>query len=343
MFITFIHDTWQVIGSSSPYLFFGLFCAGLLHTLVSTTTVKKQLQKPGLWSVLKASLIGVPLPLCSCSVIPVGIALRRAGASRGAVASFFTSTPEIGADSFVLSYGLLGPFLAITRIVASFLSAFIVGISIDHFVAETPLDHQTAQRCCNNNNNGATSHPTLKEKINVIFSYGFGKILRDIANILVFGFIASGIISALVPETWFQDPSLTPVTSTLIMIAISIPLYVCATSSTPIAAALLAKGMFPGAVLAFLLAGPATNITAIIAFKKELGLRAMFIYIGGIFIISFIFGTLINLTYTQASSVFQIDHFGHQHQLSLLENISGVIMTALLARSIWLNNKRSST
>ena len=337
MFSLWIKATFDMIEASAPWLLFGFFLAGLIHVLVPGVWIKKHLEYPGISSVIKASLVGIPLPLCSCSVIPVGIELRRRGASPGATASFLTSTPQIGIDSFILSYFLLGPFLSFARILAAFLSAISVGLLIDHSSINISRKQLPAKNCCNNcaDNQEEVRTKGLATLIHQAMSYGFGKLLSDITGVLLLGFLLSGLISALVPQNFIHDLNLNPVTATILMLLTSIPVYVCATSSTPIAAALLMKGMFPGSILAFLLGGAATNMTTILAIKQEFGNRAVFYYITSIFVVSFIAALVVD--YFLLTTRFGLTpNYHYHHDSSVLNLVATLILLTLLARSIAL-------
>ncbi|MCC6933373.1 MAG: SO_0444 family Cu/Zn efflux transporter [Deltaproteobacteria bacterium] len=325
--------TWQMICATAAYLFLGLFVAGVVHRYLSTKYVERSLSKPGLASVIKASLFGVPLPLCSCSVIPVGVEMRKLGASRGATAAFFTSTPEIGVDSFILSYSLLGPVLAFARTIAAFISAMSVGVLIDKLIPEDNQKIEEAKSCCCSAEatpmadecNGKSSTNALYD----IISYSMGRLLSDISNVLIVGFIISGLISALVPPEQLNFLNTSPLLACVLMLLISMPMYICATSSTPIAAALLAKGLFPGAALAFLLGGPVTNVTTLIALKKVLGLKGLATYVGVIFIVSLAVSYSVGLLYDFGSAD------GHEamhihNSFSLWEQFAAALLIVLL-------------
>jgi len=280
---------------SGPWLLLGLIVAGLIHEWLSTSLVTREISKPGLGSILKAGLFGLPLPLCSCSVIPVGLSLRRAGASRGATTSFFISTPEIGIDSFFLSYVLLGPWMAIARAVAAFVSAVLAGVSVDLFCSETTNsleDSETSKEgtsnegsCCSSKSEtSAAASPGLIgrgfiSRLKRALRFGFVDLLDDFSKLLVIGFLLAGFISAAVPADWFQQVSLSAFGYASLMLLISLPMYVCSVASTPIAAALLLKGVPEGAVLVFLLAGPASNITTMLVLRRELGSKALALYL----------------------------------------------------------------
>ncbi|MBN2302620.1 MAG: SO_0444 family Cu/Zn efflux transporter, partial [Lentisphaerae bacterium] len=258
LIITITADFWMTLSDMAPYLLFGFAVAGVLSILISTKFIEKHLGGQGLGPVIKASFFGVPLPLCSCSVIPVAASLRRHGASKAATTSFLISTPQTGVDSIMATLSLLGPVFAVFRPVAAFLAGVIGGL----IVQATGNRNETNQSpeeckdsCC------------AKEKkpgiIVRIFRHGFITLPRDIALPLLVGTVAAGFISALVPNDFFSGVLGTGIAAMLVMMLLGLPMYVCATASIPIAVAMMAKGVTPGAALVFLMTGPATNAASL--------------------------------------------------------------------------------
>ena len=338
-------QSWQMIVVSAPWLLFGFFCAGLISVYLPKDFTKRHLKQKGVGSVLKASLIGIPLPLCSCSVIPVGTSLKKNGASSGATASFFVSTPEIGVDSFLISYALLGPLLAVTRLASSFFSALLAGLSIDMFGSneEETKQQTTSNSCCSKACSKAddeSGNPKNNRLLRAI-RYGYLDLVDDLAKLLVIGFLIGGCISALVPLELFETGDQHYLVAILLMLVISLPVYVCATSSTPIAAALLAKGLPAGAVLAFLLAGPASNITTILAIKSELGTRSLFFYLISVLGVSFLAAISLHLFIPEVAKIPQslIQSHLHQQHASPSDITSALILVALLGHSLWRKAK----
>lgn len=274
------------------YLIFGFFVAGILHILFSESWITKHLGKGNLSSVFKATIGGIPLPLCSCGVIPVAASLRKKGASRGAALSFLISTPQVGADSFVITYSLIGWIFGVFRIIASFLTAIIAGIAVNLFVKEEskPIKTKQSIKC-----KSKVPQSTIKTRISSFFYYLEFELLGSIAFHLIIGLIIAGLISALIPESFFIQYMDNQFLSMLLMLIAGIPMYVCATSSTPIAASLLMKGISPGAALVFLLAGPATNSITISTVIKTMGKKTAIIYVSSIAIVSLALGYLLNV------------------------------------------------
>ena len=267
-------DFWRVLSDMAPYLLFGFFVAGVLSVVISPRLVERHLGGRGIWPVVKAAAFGVPLPLCSCGVIPVSASLRRHGASKGAVTGFLVSTPQTGVDSILVTYGLLGPVMAIFRPIAALVSGVIGG----GVVAATDGDghgaraapEQCEDACCVSDGHGLVRR---------MLSYGFVTLARDLARPLLLGLAAAALISALVPKDFFASYLGSGVGAILILMILGIPVYVCATASVPVAFALIARGVSPGAAFAFLVTGPATNAATLAVIWRVLGRRTAVIYL----------------------------------------------------------------
>lgn len=338
--VQWLLSTWDVIAISSLWLLAGFFIAGVLHVFMPRRMIERHLKKPGFFSVLKSSAFGIPLPLCSCSVIPVGVSLRKHGASRGATASFFISTPEIGVDSFLLSYALLGPFFAVMRVITAFFAALSAGWLIDSFPAPESATGQTAadtsDDCCHTASDRPEEEHSSKSKLYRVLHFGYVEILDDLSTVLCVGFLLAGLAAVLLPADSFAALGLGPVSSMFLMLFVSLPVYVCATSLTPLAAALIAKGLGLGAALVFLLAGPATNITTMLVVRRELGTRALVFYLLSIITTALLAGFYVNSVVVAdgiiASKIFEDIAHVHQDPISLC---LGLFFTLLLLLSLY--------
>jgi hypothetical protein len=266
--------------------------------------VTRHLGRPGLAGVVKASLFGIPLPLCSCSVIPVASSIRKQGASKGAFVSFLISTPETGIDSIAISYALLGPLWAIVRPVAAFVTALTAGALVDRIDPASASTRGHARE--NPGGNGACAEsracadrpPTIAgRRITAALRYGLVDMIADLSPWLVGGFLLAGLATAAIPDGFLQSYVGTGLSAMLVMLIVGLPLYVCSTSSTPIAAALIARGLSPGAALVFLLVGPATNIVTMVVVSRDVGRRGLAIYLLTIAVVAVAFGLLIDLTW----------------------------------------------
>lgn len=276
VFISVVLAIADSIVQSAPWLIFGFFVAGLIHILIPTSLIKKWLSGEGFMPILRGSLIGVPLPLCSCSVIPVTRSLRASGASVGASASFLTSTPQIGIDSFIVTRGLLGLPMALIRVVIAFISALVAGVLVSKF--SNPSEIKTEVKSCCQHNSSLTIETSEGSKISDLTRYVFTTLPNDLFSPLMTGFIISGFVSAFMPVQSASSAS-SVLMQVLFMLLISVPTYVCATSSVPVAQALILKGIHPAAVLVFLIGGPASNGTTIAATVEEFGYRGMLAYL----------------------------------------------------------------
>ena len=294
-----LNESLILLYAMSPYLLFGFLFAGILHAFISLDWIARHLGKSSIGSVIKAVLLGIPLPLCSCGVIPAAIMLNKKGASRGAVTSFLIATPITGVDSIFATYSLMGFFFAIFRVIAASVTAIIAGILGNIFLKgeERPADLSTLEKhhCCESGDGSSCEcHRGAWYKVKELFSYAFVELLGDIWKWLVIGLLIGGLIAYFVPQSFVERYLGSHIWSMLVMLVIGIPMYVCSTGSLPIAAALMLKGMSPGAAMVFLLAGPATNAITITVVSKELGKGATIIYVLTIAVMSIVFGFALN-------------------------------------------------
>ena len=275
----------------SPYLLLGFLLAGLMHEFIPSKVYTRYLGSPSLKSVVLAALFGVPLPLCSCGVIPTAMGIRREGASKGATISFLIATPQTGVDSIIATYSLMGLPFAIIRPIVALLTAVFGGVLCNVFeVKSEELRVKNKSNHIANESNSDSSLFTLHSSLLKALSYAFGEMMEDIGKWLAIGLIVAGIITAAVPDSWFTIFQGNTLYSILFVLAFSIPMYLCATGSIPIALALMLKGLTPGAALVLLMAGPASNAASILVVGKVLGKRSMLIYLAAIITGAVLFG-----------------------------------------------------
>lgn len=305
----FFVTLWDLTLEMAPYLLLGFLIAGLLNGLFSKEWLQRQLGKPGWGSSIKAALFGVPLPLCSCGVIPTGVSLHKKGASKGATTSFLISTPQTGIDSILITYGLMGWAYAVVRPIIAFITGILGGFFVDNF-DKTSTAMNDAQ-CCDD----CAVDSTQQHWFDRIFKYAFVEFLQDISRWLILGLVLASVISMLVPEQFFEKGILSePIVSMLLVLLASIPLYVCATGSVPIAAVLLMKGISPGAAIVFLMAGPATNIATFTVIWNAIGKRMTIIYLASIILGALSFGIIIDYLLPEAwLSYFSITELVNEH------------------------------
>lgn len=299
-------ESWQLLLDASVYILFGILIGGLLKVFLSPAYVARHLGQGRYSSVFKAALFGVPLPLCSCGVLPAAAALKRQGANNGATTAFLISTPESGIDSISVSYALLDPIMTVARPLAAFVSAIIAGCIENTFNPPRPQLAMAADLscpvdgCCDGVDCSPAEHAkhhNLFEKIRAGMCYAFGDLWGDLAGWFFIGLLLAGLISALVPDDLITSYLGGGFVAMLLMLAFGIPLYICATASTPIAAAMILKGVSPGAALVFMLAGPATNMATISVLVGMLGRRATVVYLTCIAVTALLFGLALDGIY----------------------------------------------
>ena len=288
----YLNSVWIIWLDLAPMLFIGLVLSGIIHSFIPEKKVIQFIGKGRWGSVFRATIVGAPLPLCSCSVVPVAMGLNRKKVPKGAVSAFFISTPETGVDSVLLSYTLLGPIMAIIRPIATISASIMAGLLVNLADDQKQVTkiNEVKKSCCEG------SKPENTSRIGIVkgfFHFSFIKLLQDMVIWLVFGTLVAAFVVTFLPQDFLQEWGQT-FFSKLIMIAIGLPMYICASASTPIAASMMAAGVSAGTALVFLLAGPATNLGTFGIIKKELGKKAAWIILLSILITALIFGVLLD-------------------------------------------------
>ena len=312
--------------------------AGLLHVFVPTNFFERHLAKENFKSVLLAGLIGIPLPLCSCGVIPTAISLRKDGASRGATVAFMISTPQIGVDSIIATYSMMGLPFAIVRPLVALLTSIAGGSVTTLFSKDEIIVRQ---------NTSCELRPNGKSRILEFLRYSFIDLVQNIGKWLVIGLVIGTLITILVPDTFFTDLNLQSIVTMLIVLVIAVPMYVCSTGSIPIAAALIMKGLSPGAALVLLIAGPGVSLASLLVVGKSLGKKQLLFYLGSIILGSMIGGLFVD--YCLPREWFAITSLcevgghcaieGSALTASWFEIISGIILVLLLINAFMLKFK----
>ena len=305
-FYTVIMASWWLLQESAVYILFGIMVAGLMRVFINPGIVARHLGRGRFSSVIKASILGIPIPLCSCGVLPAAASLKKQGANNGATTAFMISTPESGVDSVSLTYALLDPVMTVARPAAAFVTAAVAGIA-ENLLGREQKEVPTApdkscpvDNCCDGIDCPPDVHRThhrFSEKLKSGFSYAYFELWNDIAIWFLLGLLLAGLITVLIPAELMTRHLGGGLGAMLIMLAVGIPLYICATASTPIAAALILKGVSPGAALVFLLAGPATNITSLTVLLGILGKRATVVYLSAIAVMSVMAGLVLDQVY----------------------------------------------
>lgn len=344
-------EAWSILREASFLLLLGFVLAGVFAVLVPAALLKRFLGRGKIRSVLWASAIGTPLPLCSCGVLPTALGLSRQGATQGATVAFLITTPEVGVDSIALSYALMDPIITVLRPVAAFVTGVTAGVATNFLgVKRPPVAAETSDGTIAAEGpeapapelpppfegNGGARFASPRAAVREIFVYGFRDLLDETAHWLVLGVIFAALVAVLLPasviERYFGGGFLTM----LAMLVIGIPIYTCASASTPIAAALVLKGLSPGAALVFLLSGPATNIGAIVVLLKFLGLRVVTIYLVSIAVVALAAGYTLDWIYW-TWQINPVATFGKATGFvpEPVKVASAVVLLALLARSLW--------
>ena len=317
---------------SAPYLLLGLLLAGIIRMLVPDSWITKFMGENS--SVVTAAIIGTPLPLCSCSVIPTAIGIRRAGASKASTASFMVATPETGVDSIGVTLALMGPVMAIARPISAILSAIAAGTLVRLWDTETPpIQEEVVKSCC-----GGKKQPlSFRQKMKNAVIYGYGKLLSDFMGWLLVGLSFAALIQTFVPPTLLSEYG-NGIFAMLVAVVISIPMYICATASTPIAAGLMLSGISPGAALVFMLTGPATNIATLMVVKNELGVRSLIAYLTGVIVTALAMGLTLDWMVEYFQLIIEVNQGDHGDMTSLLYSASAIVLAGLIA---WQYTKKA--
>lgn len=337
--------SWSVLVDSAPFVLLGFFIAGVLKAFVPDNFIATHLGGGGVSSIFKAAVFGIPIPLCTCGVLPAAAGLKKQGSGNGPVAAFLISTPETGVDSIAVSWALLDPLMTVIRPVVALFMAIATGIAVsfsgkhslktDDSLAIKALEGKAcASACC-------CTH-TKQEKLTVAgkfmegMSFAFGDLLKDVGLWLFIGIFLSGMISVFVSTEMVSRYLSNEYLSMLLMFIVSIPLYVCATASTPIVAALALKGLSPGAALVFLLAGPATNAASLPVIFRMLGRKSALIYLVSIVLIALIAGVVVNDLYSYLG--YDITHWVSKEvheEAGIVSTASSVVLVILIVKSFF--------
>ncbi len=348
--LNYLEELIYLVNEMAPWLLLGLIFAGLLKIFFPQNKVQKYLGKPTTKSAVNASLLGIPMPLCSCGVIPTGISFFRNGASKGATNSFLISTPQTGVDSILATYSMLGWPFALLRPIVAFITGIAGGILTNLLVKEKPapqnpyanfkldtqaLGKQPDAASCKDDSCGCHEEKAPKGNAFVRAThYAFVELLQDIAKWLIIGFLIAAFISVILPDDFFSSFRGWGFLEILIILAASVPLYICATGSIPIAAVLLLKGVSPGAALVFLMAGPATNVATMTVIGNTMGRKSLAVYLATITGGAILFGLLINWLIPADLFMSQLVHIHGEEGHEMLPQWLQVSSTILLFGSL---------
>ena len=347
---------WQFVtlfSEMAPFLLLGFLLAGILHVWVPNHLYVPKISKPNFKSVLWSALFGVPLPICSCGVIPTSIALRKEGASKGASVSFLISTPATGVDSILATYSLLGGPFAILRPVAAFMTAMLGGLFTNvvtknepetgvAVVGETHEPHHEHEHCdcegdhcsCSQEGHDEHSKKSFVQKVRETLEYGFVNMIGDVSKWLIIGLLLGALIAAFVPDDFFLFLHEYPLLCMVVVLVLAMPMYTCATGSIPLALALVEKGITPGAALVLLMAGPATSIASMLVVGKAFGKRTLAAYLTSIALGALFFGFVIDTFFMDSFLASMLPHASaecHGHgALGVFDYICAVLFAVLI-------------
>ena len=307
----FLLEMWSLCLEMAPFLLMGMAISGLISIFIDSRLILKHLGSKNFLSIIKSTVFGIPIPLCSCGVIPVAATLREAGASKGSTVSFLVSTPQTGVDSIFLTYGMLGPVFALFRPLAAFVSGIFSGLVINSF------DDGAHHHLSDTDDVSDVNKPLVK-RLELGLRYGFLSLPSDIVVPLFQGLIIAAAIALFIPPDFIAEYfSSNSYFMLIMMLVVSLPFYVCATASIPIAVVLMAKGVSAGAVFVFLMAGPATNASSIAVIKNILGRKTMYLFLlltaSTAIVFGFILDTFITigpLAMSSSSHVHAADGYG---------------------------------
>ncbi len=361
--LTYLDSLYTLLNAMSVYILFGLLVAGILKQIVPADFVRKNLGANRLSAIFKSALLGIPIPLCSCSVLPFATALKKDGASKSAVQTFLISTPITGVDSIFATYGAFGWIFTIFRVVSSIIISLIAGILTLIFdnkddnkkfsvkkpqnfslIKQANLSMKTEQNktssCCSDEVSLCCENEPKEPFLKRVYEYAFVTLLKDIAKPFLIGVFVAAFISTFLPNSLpdFLQNSL--LLSYIVMVALSLPLYVCATASIPIGISFILAGFSPGAAFIFLTAGPASNAVTILMVKKLLGTKSLFIYLISIFIGSILFGYLFDILF-QNDVINTVKSLAEHESRGGLELLSSIILL-ILSIKVLLPSKKSS-
>ena len=324
----------ELINRMSPYILLGFFLAGIMHAFVPAALYHKYLGRKSFRSVLNAAILGIPIPLCSCGVIPTAMSLKKEGASRGATVSFLIATPQTGVDSIIATYSLMGLPFALLRPLAALFTSLFGGQMVNIF------DKDKEENAVKPATPVATKS-SFGAKVVEVFRYAYIEMMQDIGRWLIVGLVVAGLITVFVPQSFFALFSDSSLLSMLIVLVFAIPMYLCATGSIPIAVALMMKGLSPGTALVLLMAGPAVNAASMLVVGKVLGKKTLVIYILSIVLGSILFGLGIDYLLPREWFTATVTEMASASGTSVFNMICTAVLLVLLSVAMFLRFRQN--
>ena len=330
-------EIFDLINGMAPYLLLGFFLAGVMHAFVPQTLYRRYLGGHSFRAVLNAALLGIPLPLCSCGVIPTAMSLRKEGASKGATVSFLISTPQTGVDSIIATYSLMGLPFALIRPLVALVTSLLGGCLVNKLDdKESPEVQQRASSVAED-----VAQKSFVQRMKSAFRYAFVEMMQDIGRWLLLGLVVAGLITVFVPDSFFALFADKPLLSMLLVLAFAVPMYLCATGSIPIAVALILKGLSPGTALVLLMAGPAVNVASMLVISKVMGKKTLALYLLSIVSGAIFFGLGIDYLLPREwfATPLAYIHDCHEHGMSWF-NLSCLVVLLLLLANAFIQRYR---
>ena len=334
-------EIFDLINSMAPYLLLGFFLAGVMHAFVPQTLYRRYLGGHSFRTVLNAALLGIPLPLCSCGVIPTAMSLRKEGASKGATVSFLISTPQTGVDSIIATYSLMGLPFALIRPLVALVTSLLGGCLVNKLDdKESPEVQQGASSVAED-----VAQKSFVQRMKSAFRYAFVEMMQDIGRWLLLGLVVAGLITVFVPDSFFALFADKPLLSMLLVLAFAVPMYLCATGSIPIAVALILKGLSPGTALVLLMAGPAVNVASMLVISKVMGKKTLALYLLSIVSGAIFFGLGIDYLLPREwfATPLAYIHDCHEHGMSWFNFSCLVVLLLLLANAFIQRYRKPQT
>ena len=330
-------EMFDLINGMAPYLLLGFFLAGVMHAFVPQTLYRRYLGGHSFRAVLNAALLGIPLPLCSCGVIPTAMSLRKEGASKGATVSFLISTPQTGVDSIIATYSLMGLPFALIRPLVALVTSLLGGCLVNKLDdKESPEVQQGASSVAED-----VAQKSFVQRMKSAFRYAFVEMMQDIGRWLLLGLVVAGLITVFVPDSFFALFADKPLLSMLLVLAFAVPMYLCATGSIPIAVALILKGLSPGTALVLLMAGPAVNVASMLVISRVMGKKTLALYLLSIVSGAIFFGLGIDYLLPREwfATPLAYIHDCHEHGMSWF-NLSCLVVLLLLLANAFIQRYR---
>jgi len=285
----------SILNDASVWLVLSFALAGLIHHFVRPDRMQRMLGNRKLSSLVRGTVSGMLLPICSCGVIPLGVGLYYSGACLGPTLAFMAATPIINPAAVLLAYGLLGPRIATIYFISGFVVPMLVGV-LGNTLAGSELRAPGVERVSPDPGLEAVESAGVLQRLLSGLHWGFMELGVMVSRYIVFGVLLAGAIISMIPKSVIQqylgDPGMISVGGVSLLGSV---MYVCAVGHIPFIAALVASGAAPGVAIAFLMTGAATNLPELASIFRVIGPRAVLIYVVTMVSSSMLIGYLTNV------------------------------------------------